>query len=40
MLTAGLPITKALEVTANVADNYMFAVSIRKVRQGVEQGRS
>ena len=39
-LTAGLPITKALEVTANVADNYMFAVSIRKVRQGVEQGRS
>ena len=40
MLTAGLPITKALEVTANVADNYMFSVSIRKVRQGVEQGRS
>ena len=40
LLTAGLPITKALEVTANVADNYMFAVSIRKVRQGVEQGRS
>lgn len=23
-----------------MADNYMFAVSIRKVRQGVEQGRS
>ena len=40
MLTAGLPITRALEVTANVSSNYVFAEAIRKVRQGVEQGRS
>lgn len=39
-LTAGLPITQALEVTANVVSNYAVALAIRKVRQGVEQGRS
>ncbi len=39
MLTSGLPITKALEVTSNVIGNYAFGTAVRKVRQGVEQGR-
>lgn len=38
MLAAGLPVVKALEVTANVASNYLFAASVRRVRQSVEQG--
>ncbi len=40
MLTAGLPILRALEVTAGVVTNYAFGRAIRSVRQGVEQGRS
>ena len=40
MLTAGLPIVRALEVTSNVVSNYAVARAIRRVRQGVEQGRS
>ena len=40
MLTAGLPIVRALEVTSNVVANYAVARAIRSVRQGVEQGRS
>ena len=39
MLTAGLPLVKCLEVTANVIGNDMVAVATRKTRQGVEQGR-
>ncbi len=38
MLTAGLPITKALEITANVLSNFVFGEGVRKVLQGVEQG--
>ncbi len=40
MLTAGLPIVRALEVTSNVISNYAVGRAIRSVRQGVEQGRS
>lgn len=40
MLTAGLPIVRALEVTSNVMTNFAVATAIRSVRQGVEQGRS
>ncbi len=40
MLTAGLPIVRALEVTSNVVTNYAVGRGIRSVRQGVEQGRS
>ena len=40
MLTAGLPVTRALEVTSGVVSNYLFANAVRRVRQGVEQGRA
>ena len=40
MLTAGLPVTRALEVTSGVVSNYLFADAVRRVRQGVEQGRA
>ena len=40
MLASGLPIVRALEVTANVVNNYAVGRAVRKVRQGVEQGRS
>ncbi len=40
MLSSGLPITKALEVTAGVVTNYAMGLGIRRVREGVEQGRS
>lgn len=39
MITAGLPIIKALEVTANVVGNYAVSRSIRAVKTNVEQGR-
>lgn len=39
MLAAGLPVTRSLEVTAGVINNYLFSDSVRRVRQGVEQGR-
>ena len=39
MLTAGLPVTRSLEVTAGVIGNDLFADAVRRVRQGVEQGR-
>ncbi len=40
MLTAGLPIVQALEITSNVVSNYAVGRAIRSVRQGVEQGKS
>lgn len=40
LLTAGLPIVRSLEVTANVVSNYAVARAIRSVKQGVEQGKS
>ena len=39
MLAAGLPIVKALEVTANVVSNGIISQGILRVRQKVEQGR-
>lgn len=39
MLTAGLPVTRSLEVTAGVVSNDLFGDAVRRVRQGVEQGR-
>ena len=39
MVTAGLPIVKALEVTSNVVTNGMVSQAIRKARQEVEMGR-
>lgn len=38
MLAAGLPVTRSLEVTAGVINNYLFSDSVRRVRQGVEPG--
>ena len=40
MLASGLPITRALDITASVATNYVFGLAVRKVKEGVEQGRS
>ena len=39
MVAAGMPIVKALEVTANVVTNGQVAEAIRSSRQGVEQGK-
>ena len=39
MVTAGLPIVKALEVTAGVVTNGQVAEAIRTARQRVEQGK-
>lgn len=39
MLSAGLPIIRSLEVTANVITNSLISSSIRRVCLGVEQGR-
>ena len=40
MISAGLPITKALEITSSVVNNYTFSLAIREVKTGVEQGKS
>ena len=39
LLAAGLPLPRALEVTANVVSNYTFSLAVRHVRQDVERGR-
>ena len=39
LLAAGLPLPRALEVTANVVNNYTFSLAVRQVRQDVERGR-
>ena len=39
MISAGLPIVKALEVTAGVVTNGQVAEAIRTARQRVEQGK-
>ena len=39
MLTAGLPIVKALDVTAGVISNAAVSEAVRRVKSGVEQGR-
>lgn len=38
LLTAGLPLTEALDVTAKVLDNYWLATETRKIREKVEVG--
>ena len=40
MLASGLPITRALDITSSIATNYVFGLAVRKVKEGVEQGRS
>ncbi|MCQ2436486.1 MAG: type II secretion system F family protein, partial [Clostridia bacterium] len=40
VISAGLPIVRALEITSDVIDNYTFSTGIKKVKEGVEQGRS
>ena len=40
MLTAGLPVPKALDVTGNVISNYTFALAVQEVKQKVERGRT
>ena len=40
MIAAGMPITSALDITSSVVSNYTFGLAIRKVKEGVEQGRS
>ena len=40
MIASGLPITKALDITSQVVTNVVFGVAVRKVKEGVEQGRS
>lgn len=40
MLASGLPITRALDITSSVVTNYVFGLAVRKVKEGVEQGRS
>ena len=39
MLAAGLSAPQALDVVSQVIDNYLFALGVRQVRQGVERGR-
>lgn len=40
MISSGMPIVKALEVTSNVAGNYAFGLAVKAVKSGVEQGRT
>ena len=40
MIAAGMPITRALDITAAVVTNYTFSLAVRKVKEGVERGRS
>lgn len=39
MLSAGLPLIRGLEITADVMPNLIFAEAVRRVRKGVEQGK-
>lgn len=40
MLSSGMPIVNALEITSRVAGNYAFGLAVSEVKNGVEQGRS
>lgn len=40
MIAAGMPISKALDITSSVVTNYTFSLAVRKVKEGVERGRS
>ena len=39
MLTAGLGVPRALDVTSQVVGNYLFSLGVRKVKENVERGR-
>lgn len=39
MLSAGLGVPRALDVTAQVVGSYVFALGVRKVKENVERGR-
>ena len=39
MLSAGLPVPQALEVTGHVISNYTFSLAVQQVKQNVERGR-
>lgn len=39
MLAAGLSVPRALDVTGQVVGNYVFALAVSEVKQGVERGR-
>ncbi len=39
MLAAGLPLVRALEITASVISNYVFSLAIFQVKEDVEQGK-
>ena len=40
MLSAGLPLTKSISITANVLDNYYISTEIGKLATKLEEGRS
>jgi len=39
MIAAGLPILRALEITAAVVQNYIFSLAVYQVKEDVEQGK-
>ena len=39
VLTAGLGVPRALDVTSQVVGNYLFSLGVRKVKENVERGR-
>lgn len=40
MIASGITITKALDITSQVVSNFVFGLAVRKLKEGVEQGRS
>ena len=40
MLAAGLPVQAVLGIVSQISDNYVFSLGVRKVKEGVERGRS
>ena len=40
MLSAGLPVQTVLGIVSQISDNYVFSLGVRKVKEGVERGRS
>ena len=40
MLASGLPVQTVLGIVSQISDNYVFSLGVRKVKEGVERGRS
>lgn len=40
LVASGITITKALDITAQVVSNFVFGLAVRKLKEGVEQGKS